>query len=86
MRTSSGINTPDLATRGIWMWHLDAVFLAVQGERHDLRRAVDQGGHGPDMLVQPRRGKAAAKQCLRKRLKGVTYAPRVLVTDNPEER
>jgi hypothetical protein len=42
------------------MWHLDAVFLAVQGERHDLRRAVDQGGHGPDMLVQPRRGKAAA--------------------------
>jgi putative transposase len=63
-------------------WHPDAAFLGIQGERHSLRRVVDQGGHGPDMLVQPRRDTAAAKTFFRKCLRGVTYAPRVLVTDN----
>jgi DDE domain len=31
------------------------VFLTIQGERHDLWRAVDQDSHVLDMLVQRRR-------------------------------
>jgi putative transposase len=42
---------------------------------------VDQDGAVPDILVQPRRDKAAAKKFFRKLLKGLTYVPRVLITD-----
>jgi putative transposase len=62
-------------------WHLDEVFLAIQGERHYLWRAVDQDGHVLDILVQPRRDKAAAKKFFRKLPKGLAYVPRVIVTD-----
>jgi putative transposase len=62
-------------------WHVDEVFLTINGERHDLWRAVDQAGNGLDLLVQSRRDKAAAKKFVRKRLKGLTYVPRVLITD-----
>ena len=34
-----------------------------------------------DILVQSRRNKKAAKKFFRKRLKGLTYVPRVLITD-----
>jgi putative transposase len=62
-------------------WHLDEVFLTVRGERHYLWRAVDQDGHGLDILVQSRRNKQAAKKLFRKLLKGLTYVPRVIITD-----
>jgi putative transposase len=62
-------------------WHLDEVFLTIQGERHYLWRAVDQDGQVLDTLVQRRRDKHAAKKFFRKLLKGLTYAPRVLITD-----
>ncbi|HEX9872128.1 MAG TPA: IS6 family transposase [Candidatus Tectomicrobia bacterium] len=62
-------------------WHLDEVFLTINGERHDLWRAVDQDGTVLDMLVQGRRDKTAAKTFVRKLLKGCQYVPRVLVTD-----
>jgi putative transposase len=62
-------------------WHLDEVFLSIRGERHDLWRAVDQDGNGLDILVQRRRDKHAAKKFFRKRLKSLTYVPRVLITD-----
>jgi putative transposase len=61
--------------------HLDEVFLTIHGERHSLWRAVDQDGNVLDMLVQSRRNKQAAKKFLRKLLKGLTYVPRVIVTD-----
>ena len=32
-------------------WHLDDVFLTINGERYDRWRAVDQDGHIPDILV-----------------------------------
>lgn len=57
------------------------MFLSSNGERHDLWRAVDQDGHGLDILVQSRRNKQAAKQVFRKRLKGCRYVPRVIITD-----
>src|SRR4051794_9126086 len=36
-------------------WHLDEVFLNINGERHYLWRAVDQNGVVIDILVQPKR-------------------------------
>src|ERR671924_2191821 len=62
-------------------WHMDEVFLTIHGERQCLWRAVDQDGHVLDILVQSRRNKHAAKQFLRKLLKGLTYVPRVIITD-----
>ena len=62
-------------------WHLDEVFLTINGQRHYLWRAVDQDGTVLDILVQSRRNKAAAKTFFRKLLKGCTYVPRVLITD-----
>ncbi len=62
-------------------WYLDEVFLTINGERHDLWRAVDQDGHVLDILVQSRRNTKAAKTCFRKLLRGLTYVPRVIITD-----
>jgi putative transposase len=62
-------------------WYLDEVFLRINGERHYLWRAVDQEGNILDILVQRHRDKAAAKTFFRKLLKGLTYVPRVIVTD-----
>jgi putative transposase len=62
-------------------WHLDEVFLTINGKRHDLWRAVDQEGNILDILVQRRRDKQAAKKFFRKLLKGLRYVPRVIITD-----
>jgi putative transposase len=62
-------------------WHLDEVFLTINGTRSYLWRAVDQEGNILDILVQRRRDKNAAKTFFRKLLKGLTYVPRVIVTD-----
>jgi hypothetical protein len=64
-----------------YKWHLDEMFLTIRGERHYLWRAVDQDGHVLDILVQRRRDKAAAKKFFRKLLKGLTYVPWVIITD-----
>ncbi len=62
-------------------WHLDEVFLTINGRRHYLWRAVDQDGNVLDILVQPRRDAKAAKRFFRKLLKKQCGCPRVLVTD-----
>lgn len=62
-------------------WHLDEVVITINGERHYLWRAVDQDGIVLDVLVQARRDARAAKKFFRKLLKGLSYTPRVLVTD-----
>jgi putative transposase len=62
-------------------WHLDEVFIRIQGVQHFLWRAVDQDGVVLDILVQPRRDAKAAKRFLRRLLKGLQYVPRVIVTD-----
>jgi hypothetical protein len=55
--------------------------LRVNGVPHYLWRAVDQDGNILDILVQRRRDKHAAKKFFRKLLKGLTYVPRVVITD-----
>lgn len=62
-------------------WHLDEVFLTINGRRQYLWRAVDQDGNVLDILVQRRRDAKAAKRFFRKLLKRQCASPRVLVTD-----
>ena len=62
-------------------WHLDEVFIRINGQQHSLWRAVDQDGTVLDILVQARRAKAAATKALRRLLKGLAYVPRVVITD-----
>jgi putative transposase len=62
-------------------WHLDEVYLKIDGRTHYLWRAVDQEGVVLDVLVQSRRNKQAAIRFLGRLLRGVRYAPRVIVTD-----
>jgi putative transposase len=62
-------------------WHLDEVLLTINGEQHNLWQAVDQDDNVLDILVQSRRNKQAAKKFFRKLLKGLTYVPRVIITD-----
>jgi putative transposase len=62
-------------------WHMDEVYLKINGKTHYLWRAVDQYGNVLDILVQSRRNKQAAKKFFRKLLKGLQYVPRVIITD-----
>ena len=62
-------------------WHLDEVFVTIQGQRQYLWRAVDQDGDVIDILVQSRRDRRAAKRFFRKLLKGQGSPPWRLVTD-----
>ena len=62
-------------------WHLDEVFLKINGRLHYLWRAVDQDGDVLDILVQSKRDKGAAKKFFRKLLKGLRYVPRMIITD-----
>jgi putative transposase len=62
-------------------WHLDEVFVKINGITDYLWRAVDQHGNVLDVLVQSRRNAKAAKRFFRKLLKNLEYVPRVIVTD-----
>jgi putative transposase len=62
-------------------WHLDELFVTIQGRQQYLWRAVDQDGDVIDILVQPRRDRRAAERFFRKLLKGQGCAPRRLITD-----
>jgi transposase-like protein len=61
--------------------HLDGVFVSIGGRRMYLWRAVDGEGEILDVLVQPRRDKAAALRLMRRLLRRRGAAPEVLVTD-----
>ncbi|MFF8919344.1 IS6 family transposase, partial [Streptomyces sp. NPDC015032] len=62
-------------------WHLDEVFIKVNGKMRYLWRAVDQEGNVLDVLVTNTRDTAAARRFFRKLLKGTEAVPRVIVTD-----
>ena len=59
-------------------WHLDEVYLRLQGKSYWLWRAIDQDGYELDVLVQPRRSAKAALRFFKKLLKGLQYVPRVI--------
>jgi len=62
-------------------WHLDELFVKIQGRQQYLWRAVDEDGDVLDILVQSRRNKRAAKRFFRKLLKRQGREPRRLITD-----
>ncbi len=62
-------------------WHLDEVFIKINGQVRYPWRAVDQDGMLLDILVQNRRDTAAAKRFFRRLLKNTGAVPRVIVTD-----
>lgn len=62
-------------------WHLDEVFIKINGEQKYLWRAVDQDGTVLDILVQNQRDKAAVRRFFHRLLKTAGAVPRVVVTD-----
>ena len=52
-----------------WRWHLDEVFVKINGERHYLWRAVDHEGEVLESYVTKTRDKKAALKFLKKLLK-----------------
>src|SRR5271154_2670657 len=63
-------------------WHLDEVYLKIDGRMVYLWRAVDAEGEVLDVLVQSKRNKHAALKLMRKLLKKYAFAPKRLVTDD----
>ena len=62
-------------------WHLDELFVKIQGRQQYLWRAVDEDGDVIDILAQSRRNRRAAIRFFRKLLKGQGCVPRRLITD-----
>ena len=62
-------------------WHLDELFVRIQGRRQFLWRAVDEDGDVRGILVQSRRDGRAAARFFRKLLTGQGREPRRLITD-----
>ena len=63
-------------------WHLDEVFIKIDGRLVYLWRAVDAEGEVLDVLVQSKRDKRAALKLMRKLLKKMGFVPDKLVTDD----
>ncbi|MEP2529952.1 IS6 family transposase, partial [Shimia sp.] len=63
-----------------WRWHLDEVFVKINGVQHYLWRAVDHEGEVLESYVMKRRDRAAALNFLKKAMKRYGQ-PEVVVTD-----
>ena len=58
-----------LRTHSNWQWHLDEVFVKINGETHYLWRAVDHEGEVLESYVTKRRDRKAALKFHRKTIK-----------------
>ena len=63
-----------------WRWHLDEVFVRINGETHYLWRAVDHEGEVLEVFASKRRDRRAALRFLRQAMKRHGQ-PEVVVTD-----
>ncbi len=63
-----------------WRWHLDEVFVRINGETHYLWRAVDHEGEVLESFVTKTRDRKAALRFLKKTMKRYGR-PEVIVTD-----
>ncbi len=63
-------------------WHLDEVYLKIDGRMVYLWRAVDAEGEVLEVLVQAKRDKHAALKLMRKLLKKYGFVPDLLITDD----
>ena len=63
-----------------WRWHLDEVYVRINGEMRYLWRAVDHEGEVLESFVTKERDKAAALKFIKKALKR-HGSPKVITTD-----
>ena len=63
-----------------WRWHMDEVFVKINGELHYLWRAIDHEGEVLEIYASRRRDKAAALKFLKKAMRK-HGAPKEIVTD-----
>lgn len=63
-----------------WRWHLDEVFVRINGEGHDLWRAVDHEGEILESFVTKTRAKASELKFIRKAMRR-HGSPKAIVTD-----
>ena len=63
-----------------WQWHLDEVFVKINGETHYLWRTVDHEGEVLEIYVTKSRDRKAALKFLRKSMKRYGN-PEIIVTD-----
>ncbi len=63
-----------------WRWHLDEVFVRINGETHYLWRAVDHEGEVLAVFATKRRDRRAALKFLKRSMKRYGR-PRKIVTD-----
>ncbi len=63
-----------------WQWHLDEMYVKVNGEMRDLWRAVDHEGEILESFVTQERDKAAALRFMKKALKR-HGSPEAITTD-----
>ena len=63
-----------------WQWHLDEMFVKINGVQHYLWRAVDHEGEVLESYVTKKRNKSSALKFLRKAMKRYGN-PQVIVTD-----
>jgi putative transposase len=63
-----------------WRWHVDELFVKINGEHRYLWRAVDHEGEVLEAVVTKRRDKSAALKLLRKLMKRYGR-PKAIVTD-----
>ncbi len=63
-----------------WRWHLDEVFVKVNGKLCYLWRAVDHEGEVLEAVMTTKRDKAAALKLLKRTMKGYG-SPRSVLTD-----
>lgn len=64
----------------LWRWHLNEVFMRINGQTHYLWRAVDHKGEVLDVFVTKRRDRRAALQFLKRAMKRFGR-PNAIVTD-----
>ena len=64
----------------LWRWHLDEVFVRINGETHYLWRAVDHEGEVLEVFATKRRDRKAALKFLKRTMKRYGR-PRSIVTD-----
>ena len=63
-----------------WRWHLDEVFVKINGETHYLWRAVDHEGEVLEVFATKRRDRKAALTFIKRAMKRYGQ-PKVIVTD-----
>ena len=64
----------------LWRWHVDEVFVRINGVQHYLWRAVDHEGEALEVFASKRRNRKAALKFLRRAMKRYG-SPKIIVTD-----